>query len=129
MANRLKGEVAIETSDKTYVIRFSANAICEMEDALGLGINEVATQLSDPSGLRVKTVRAVFWASLRDHHPDVTIHQAGEILTEVTIGKAMKHVTEAFELAFEDKSPARPLKPGSKGPASKSEAAGTGPLS
>jgi hypothetical protein len=106
-------------------MRFSANALCELEDAIGMGVNAVATQMSDPSTMRLTMVRTVFWAGLRDHHPDITLHQAGEIITDLSLTKAMELVSKAFELAFQDNSKAHPQKPGQKSPAI-SAAAGTG---
>lgn len=129
MANKLKGEVSFEVGEKSYTMRFSANALCELEDATDMGINAVASQISDPANLRLKTVRAVFWAGLRDHHPEMTLHQAGEIVTEITLPKALELVGSAFELAFQEEPKARPSKPGPASPAKKETAAGTGLLS
>jgi hypothetical protein len=128
LANRFKGEVAFEAGEASYTMRFSANALCELEDALEMGVNTVATQLANPESMRLKMVRVVFWAGLRDHHPDITLHQAGEIITDVSLTKAMGLVSRAFELAFQDNSKTHPQKPGQKSPAAKGEA-GTGLLS
>lgn len=126
MANRFKGEVSFDCGDKPYIMRFSANALCELEDALGMGVNAVATQMSDPSTMRLTMVRTVFWAGLRDHHPDVTLHQAGEIITDLSLTKAMELVSKAFELAFQGNDNPRPQKPGQKSPAVQSGTVGTG---
>lgn len=120
MANRFKGEVTFEAGEKSYTMRFSANALCELEDAIGMGVNSVAIQLADPASLRLKMVRAVFWAGLRDHHPEITLLQAGEIVTDLSLTKSMEMVSKAFELAFQDNSKSRPQKP-----AAKTEAVGT----
>ncbi len=128
MANKLKGEVSFQSGEKTYTMRFSANALCELEDALEMGVNTVATQLANPESMRLKMVRVVFWAGLRDHHPEITLHQAGEIITDVSLTAAMGLVSKAFELAFQDNSKAHPQRPGSKSPAVKGEV-GTGMLS
>lgn len=128
MANPVKGEVSFEANEKVYKMRFSANALCELEDQVGMGINAIATQLADPNNLRLKTVRAVFWASLLDYHPDITLRQAGDLVTEINMTEALKLITKAFELTFQDAPKVRPPKPGSVSPANK-EAAGTGLLS
>jgi hypothetical protein len=125
VANKFKGDVSFETGEKTYTMRFSANALCELEDALEMGVNAVAKQLANPESMRLKMVRVVFWAGLRDHHPEITLHQAGEIITDVSLTQAMGVVSKAFELAFQDNSKAHPQKPGQKGPVVKGEA-GTG---
>ena len=128
MANKFKGDVSFDAGEKTYTMRFSANALCEIEDALGMGVNAVATQLANPESMRLKMVRVVFWAGLRDHHPEITLHQAGEIITDVSLTKSMALVSQSFQLAFQDNSKAHPQKPGQKSPAAKGEA-GTGLLS
>lgn len=126
MANKHKGEVSFEVAGVNYTMRFSANALCELEDALDMGINAVATQLGNPASLRLKTVRAVFWAGLRDHHPDMTTVQAGDLVTELGIPRAIELVGKAFELTFQDAPKVRPLKPGQPGPATTDQPAGTG---
>jgi hypothetical protein len=98
-------------------MRFSANALCELEDLLDMGVNAVAAQLSNVESLRLKTVRAIFWAGLRDRHPKITLQQAGELVTEITLPRAMEMIGTAFQLAFQDTPKARPPKPGSVVPA------------
>lgn len=128
MANKFKGDVSFESGEKTYTMRFSANALCELEDALEMGVNAIATHLANPESMRWKMVRVVFWAGLRDHHQEITLHQAGEIITDISPTAAMGLISKAFELAFQDNSKAHPPKPGQKSPAVKGEA-GTGLLS
>ena len=125
MANRMKGEVSFKSGEREYILRYSANALCELEDALEMGVNAVASQLADPESMRLKMVRVVFWAGLRDHHPDITLIQAGEIITDLSLTKAMGLVSSAFQLAFQDDSKAHPPQPGKKSPEVKA-AAGTG---
>lgn len=125
MANKFKGDVSFESGDKTYTMRYSANALCELEDALDMGVNAIATRLANPESMRWKMVRVVFWAGLRDHHQEITLHQAGEMITDISATAAMELISKAFELAFQDNSKAHPQKPGQKGPAAKAEA-GTG---
>jgi hypothetical protein len=129
VANRFKGDVSFDAGGKSYTMRFSANALCELEDATGMGINALLTILADPAKMRLKMVRAVLWAGLQDHHPDVTLHQAGEIITDLSLTKAMDLAGKSFELAFQDTSKSVPPKPG-KSPAKLDETqAGTGLVS
>jgi hypothetical protein len=132
MTNSFRGEVPLQVGETTYTLRFSANALCELEDALGMGINKIAAQMADPETMRMKTVMTVVWAGLRDRHPDITLAQAGEILTDASLSRAMEAVSKAFILTFgspaEEGQEAFPLKPGHKGPA-KSNSSGTGKVS
>ena len=115
MTNRVKGEVPLKAGDRTYTLRFSANAICELEDQLDMGINQIAKQMADPEAMRMKTVIAVVWAGLRDHHPDITLAQAGEIITDASLIGSMEAVSEAFTVAFGEKE-VDPTQPGRKRP-------------
>ncbi len=100
MANVHKGEVGFDLEGKPYTLRFSANALCELEDALDCGINAVAAQLSKPESLRLKTVRAVFWAGLQDRHPQVTLQEAGEMVTALTLQGALGLIGQGLSAAF-----------------------------
>lgn len=97
MANREKGEVSFEAGGKQYTLRYSSNALCELEDALNLGINDIIARMKN---MRVKDARAIFWAGLTDNHPDIDLKAAGRMLDEIKIEKATSLITEAFSLAF-----------------------------
>jgi hypothetical protein len=122
MANPHRGEVAFKVGERYLKLSFSANALCELEDALDMGIPEVG-QLMQAGRLRVKHARALFWASLRDHHSDIDTLGAGKLMTETGIQKAMDAVGLALAAALPDaegeKKGEGPRKPGGQ--------AGTGP--
>ena len=114
MANPHRGEVGFQYGGRDYKLRFSTNALCELEDLLGVGVNAISQQLGGVDTLRMKTVRAVFWAGLLDNHPQITILQAGEMLGELGLTTGLKLVGDAFALAFpdpEETSSVPPLKP------------------
>ena len=102
MANPHRGEVSFDLDGQTYTLSFSANALCELEDLLNLGVNEITVRLSQSDKVRIKTVRAVFWAALTDHHPDITVKDAGVLLTRLTVAKAIDLIAQAFSRAFPD---------------------------
>lgn len=125
MANPHKGEVAFEAGGRTYKLRYSANALCELEDAVDKPLSEIAEILSDPKKMRIKMVRAVLWAGLTDNHLDVTIKDAGLIVGELTMPKALGLIGDAFALAYpvadveaRPPVPDSPAKPDGTGPAS-----------
>lgn len=124
MANPHKGEVGFDAGGTAYKLSFSANALCELEDQLDKGINEISEALGDAKKLRLKTLRAVFWAGLLDHHEGISIKAAGEIVTMLGVGPAVALIGKAFERAFPEAEAekADPPKPGSP-------ADGTGPAS
>lgn len=96
--SRAKGEVSIEADGKRYVLVYSTNAICELEDRLGDGVAALANLAS--SGKRFKTMRTVLLCGLLDHHPELTEKDAGRIIDAMGVAKADAAVGEAFALAF-----------------------------
>lgn len=104
MANAHRGEVDVEVPSGTYTMRFSTNAICELEDRVDLGIAEIIARLEDAARMRMSLLRAVVWAGLRGSRPDITIDQAGEVITEAGMTAIVEKVGEAFRLAFPDAS-------------------------
>lgn len=125
MANPHRGEVAFSAGGKDYKLSFSANALCELEDALDLSIHQIAERLGGLN-IRIKYVRAALWAGLTDHQPGITIKEAGTILGEINVARAIELITEAFtrshpEAADNDDRPPQPVQIPAKD--------GTGPAS
>lgn len=105
MDNPMKGEVTFEAAGKTHTLVFSTNASCALEAHLDRGIADVLDEIgtwaqkTDAKGIpipetmeqmkaraklvRVSLVRALFWAGLSDHHPELTIEDAGKLMTEI----------------------------------------------
>jgi len=105
--NKHRGEVEFEADGKTYTLRYSIDAICEMEAATGRGFFAVTQELSDANAMQLSTVRAVLWAGLREHHPDVTLKEAGDLIVKaggimVVIGLLSQAITLAFPETEQD---------------------------
>lgn len=101
MANPHKGAVELNAGDQTYVLRYSIDAICSLEDRLDKGFPAIVAEMSSPSTMRLSAVREVLLAGLQEHHPEITIKQAGELI--ITAGGAivvLGKVNEAFAAAF-----------------------------
>lgn len=95
MANPARGEVAFKVDDTEYTLKFSTNAICELEDRLDKGLNTIVGNME-----RVTTVRALLWAGLRAHHPEVTIGSTGEIIDRAGIATITEAIGKALAAAF-----------------------------
>lgn len=67
MANREKGEVGVEVEGKSYLLRPTVNALCELEDLTGKTVAELATRASAGS---VRAARDLLWAYLQEAHRD-----------------------------------------------------------
>lgn len=103
MANKLRGEVGFEADGKSYTLAFSINALCQMEDRIGVSVADVGTALSGKR--RYSTLRSLFWCALCDYHPGLTEQDAGRIMAAIGTNKADALVAEAFKLAFPDPGP------------------------
>ncbi|RUT32644.1 hypothetical protein EMQ25_05725 [Arsenicitalea aurantiaca] len=110
MANPIKGEVELEAGDQVYTLRLSVNAIVELEDALGIGINQIAGKFSDTANMRLGDWRTMLWAALRDRHPETSMEMAGDVLTEAGVPAVVAALGQAMQLAFPTakKEPDRP---------------------
>lgn len=91
MANPAKGEVAFKVADAEYTLKFSTNAICEMEEAVSKGLNSILQNME-----RLSYVRALLWAALRAKHPDISLAATGEIIDRA----GMKSTTDAVGKAI-----------------------------
>lgn len=120
--NPHKGEVTLEAGGQTYTLRLAANALVIAEELLDKGVAEIADMLSDADGFRLGTARALLFAGLREHHPKMTIEDAGEIIGETGIPAVVTKLAESMQAAF-----ARPEE-GAPNPPQGAEA-GTGPAS
>lgn len=95
MANPVRGEVAFKVADAEYTLKFSTNAICELEERLDKGLNVIVANME-----RLSTVRALLWAGLKAKHPDITMAQAGEIIDRCGMAQATEVIGQALTAAF-----------------------------
>ena len=109
MANPIQGEVDFPVGEVTYRLRLSINQLIQVEDLTGLGIVQLAAAFNNVKTLKAGNVRAVLWGALREHHPEVDLLMAGEIMAEARLQPTVKYVGEALQAAFpaatEDKKP------------------------
>lgn len=97
MANRRKGEVELEAGERIVMLRFSTNAICTLEDDLGVGINELGGQMGDPSKFKLSMLRSIVRACMTDK---VTPEEAGDIIDAAGIEATGEAIGKAFQAAF-----------------------------
>lgn len=105
MANPHKGELSFEAEGKTYTLVYTNNALVELEDKLDRGIVDLSLEMQswakDPQKIRLGLLRAVFWAGFIEHHPDVDVRAAGELITKIGgVAKVTDIVGEALSRAF-----------------------------
>lgn len=97
MANAQKGEYTFTGPDgNDYTLLYNINAMCLIEDELGVPMSDLEDKLQRPSA---KDLRAVLWAGLKHKHPDLKLEDAGAIASGVDI---LENITAAFSRAFPD---------------------------
>lgn len=126
MANPNKGEVGFKADGKDYRLRFSADAICNLEDELNLTVNQIGKLMQDPETLRMSMVRTAFCVGLRDAHPEIDADGARAVFKTLKLMTAITLVSKSFSLAFtDDESEGKAENPPKPGP----DKSGTGPAS
>ncbi|RZJ01815.1 MAG: hypothetical protein EON90_02060 [Brevundimonas sp.] len=101
MANKAKGEAGVEIGGKTYTLVFNVNALCEVEYILDKSTDRILEALTHSPPLNV--VRALLWGGLRQHHPDLDLIAAGDLIEQMGGGGvALQKIGEALQSAFPD---------------------------
>ena len=108
--NRAKGEAGFDVEGQTYVLAFNVNAMCEVEYILDLSTDRILRALVASPPLHV--VRALLWGGLRQHHPDIDLIGAGDLIERSGgPGPALDKIGQALISAFpEADETARPRK-------------------
>ena len=91
--------VPIELGGKTRYLKYGFNALVELEEALGCGLQDFLGLLQ--GGAKLKDLRAILRAGLLHEDPALTDEAVGNLLDEAkdlsALGVAIK---TAFEAAF-----------------------------
>lgn len=90
------GKLHFEASGKSFVLAYDINALCRVEDALGI---EDVKQLQEvmSKGMSFRKLRTLFCCGLT---PEVTEVEAGEVIQELGVTDATAKIGEAFKAAF-----------------------------
>ena len=78
MANRFRGE--IETASG-YTLVMDYNALANLEDLTGRPAFDVLSDFEQGRG-RINDIRAFVFSCARNAHPDISLNEAGDILSE-----------------------------------------------
>lgn len=111
MANKFRGEavLVIEENVKALTLVFDANALCEVEDATGLGMEAIVSKMGDRKSASVSFARALLFGAARRNHK-LTLEEAGDVISEVGFAPVMEAIYKAMTAAMptaqsEDKKP------------------------
>ena len=83
MANTQKGEVDFVLDGRTFTFRLGTGALIELQEHVSKleGAQAALEQIFlDAARGRVLAIRAVLWAGLRKHHPEVTLEGVEDLL-------------------------------------------------
>lgn len=100
MANLYRGEYGFIVDDKSYVLRFSADAVCDLEEKLGKTLNKISELMQDPATMSMATIRTMFIVGMVHKHGDIGEDACRAVFKLLSPVEAMSHVTKAFSIAF-----------------------------
>lgn len=111
MANKVRGQIPVDFEGEKINLILSTNAICELEDAADLAIDEFLEKFQPGRKVRMKDLRLMFWALMLGERPKATIEDAGKLIDGLR-GDHDRIMTEAILAAFPDASEAGDVEPG-----------------
>lgn len=91
MGNLLRGQVSETIGGEAYVFRLATNEWASLEDEHDKTTDELIVwffELLDQNKLRMSLLRSFFRAALIGQRPDVTIDEAGEIMSDMGLVEA-----------------------------------------
>lgn len=91
--------------DRMRALRFDFNALCLLEDSLGVTIFDIGKKLSGK--VRLKDLRTIIHAGLIHEDAQLTPEDVGRMLSLTDMGDVARAVREAFEAAFSGAAQAR----------------------
>lgn len=109
MVNPLRGATELIAGDERYTLVLDINALCPLEDHLGLSLDMILAQYQ--AGTSVKLVRAFVWAGLQANHPG-TVEDAGTIVAAAGLPAAKAAIEAALIAALPEADPENPPKRG-----------------
>lgn len=110
MANAFRGEVALSYAGESYTMVMDFNALCDFEGETGKNALQCLEDM-EAGNLSVTEMRALMWAGLRQHHPEVDLPLAGSILSA-----NVDAIQRASAAALPEAKPGKPARPRNRAP-------------
>lgn len=76
-------KLTIATKEDKYIVAFNINTLIDLEEELG-GFDKLGENVG------LKELRAIFYHGLRKFQKDITIKEAGEVMSEVVDEKGLE---------------------------------------
>lgn len=100
--NSKRGLAKVQIGDGTKYLKFTTNALVELEDVLGCSVTSLfmgdETQIGERLGF--KTVRALLWAGLKGAGSKFSIRAVGEIMEPQELQTYLEAIGKALNSAL-----------------------------
>ena len=116
MSNQFRGEASFEVEGKAFRVRFSWNAAAEYEEAAGKHLSDALFDIAREK-LSARSLRAMLWAGLQEHHADVTVKDAGRLIDKMGRKEAQRVMGVALRYFFPELETAQEKDPDPPAPA------------
>jgi hypothetical protein len=91
--------VPIQLGGKTRTLKYGFNALVDLEDTLGIPIQDLMKVFS--RGAKLRDLRAILWVGLRQEEPGLTQDDVGNMIESAEDFKAIgEAIRAAMEAAF-----------------------------
>lgn len=94
----MRGKVTFKAAGQDYVLRFTTNRLCELEEEAGESIMAICAKMEDPEAVKFTDLRRIFRAGLVG---DFTLAEAGDILDQIGVAQGLVLASEAMAAAFD----------------------------
>jgi hypothetical protein len=124
MANIWRGEASFVVKGETYNLVLDTNSVCEIEELTNEGFLSLSMALNDINRIKISYIRAILWGALRANHAEVSLSQAGQLLSQAGLADTIAALHKLMERAFpkpekleaiESANGSRPPKPQRRG--------------
>ena len=110
MANRRRGEAAIDLGGRRHILRLTLNALAEMEAAFGAaGLSDLGARLSSDR-LRAADLVVLLGGALRGGGADLSDEAVGDLVEAADLPRIAEALGTLFLLNFGERSQDRPSK-------------------
>lgn len=97
MPNREEGEITIRL-DRVRVLKYSFSALSQLEDALGVPLEDMDRKVSG-----LKKIRALLWAGLRENDPMLELRDVDRLIEQSEgryLDEKLKYIQGRLDMAM-----------------------------
>jgi len=108
MANKERGGIRLDAGAEVYTLRFTTNAMCELEDLFAQPFSKIVDLLATPESISFSDLRKMLWGALCEARPEwsepnrETLRAIGDIADDAGLLVAIDKLAKAVEATFPD---------------------------